>query len=119
MSCISSCSKEPETDTVARVGDTDIYVEEFELTYQFNPYLSRIQDTRQAKIIHLQTLIAEKLIAQEGYSDGYGDKPQIKALSEQFKREAMIENLWQVEIKNNITVSEQEVYEAYLWLACG
>ncbi len=114
LSCISSCSKELETDIVAHVGDIAINVEEFNLTYQYNPYLSRIQNTEEAKLIHLQTLIAVKMIAQEGYNKNYDDKSQIRALSKQFKREAMIENLWQVEIKNNITVSEQEVYEAYL-----
>jgi len=112
--CTHSCSKKPDPNIVARVGDINITLEEFELTYQFNPYLSRIPESRQAKTIHLQTLIAEKLIAQEGYRDGYGDRPQIKALSEQYTREALIENLWQDEIRSKITISESEIYDAYL-----
>ena len=99
---------------MARIGDSFISLEEFELTYQFNPYLSQIQDIQQAKRIHLQTLIAEKMIALEGYRQSYENKPQIKALREQLKREALIEKLWQDEIQKNITVSEREVYDAYL-----
>ena len=109
-----SCSSDPDTVRIAQVGDLYVGQEEFELTYQFNPYFISYTDPGQAKDLLLKTLIAEKMLVQEGYVQGLAELPAITQLTEQYKREALIEKFWQEEIKEQIVISEQEVYDAYL-----
>jgi hypothetical protein len=109
-----ACSVEPEIEKVATVGDLYISKEEFELTYQFNPHLSQIKNPTTAKYLLLRTLIAQKIIVQENYDKNQHENPQIKELIDQFEREALIEKLWQAEISDQINISEEEIYNAYI-----
>jgi hypothetical protein len=111
---IVGCSAEKKDDIIAAVGDLSISREEFKLTYQFNPYLAQITNPQTAKYYHLNTLIASKMFAQEGYSKKVQEAPSVKQIIEQFEREALIEKLWQDKIVDQVLISEDEVYQAYV-----
>lgn len=111
---LNQCSSEQKYESVATVGDHFISTEEFQLTYQFNPYLIQIKDPIVAKRILLRTLIAQKMIAAEGYEKHIENNPQISRLIEQYQREALIESFWEEKISAQVHVSEKEVYDAYL-----
>ena len=101
-------------DVIARVGDLYIGQEEFELSYQFNPYFTNISAPNRAKNLLLLTLIAEKMLVQESFLQKLPELPLINQLSAQYRREALIEELWQKKIRGQIEVSEEEIFEAYL-----
>ncbi len=107
------CEKESKMPVVARVGDLQISQEEFELAYRFNPALGIIKSDTVARRIVLNSLIAKKLWALEGYARQLDKKPVIREMTEQYRREALIERFWEKKIFSNIKIGEQEIRNAY------
>ncbi|WP_457566692.1 peptidyl-prolyl cis-trans isomerase, partial [Caldithrix abyssi] len=103
------CQKKEELPVVARVDGKEITLQEFELSYQFNPFLSRIKQPDSAKKALLKSLIAEKLIALKGQTE----QKQIADLLEAYKREAIIEAFWKEVIEPRVKIDEKELREAY------
>ena len=107
---IISCGKESRrSDIIAEVGNLKISVSEFEQHYQYNPNLTKIKSNILAKREILAALIAQKLLAQENQSS----EPLVSEYTKQFKREAIIENLWQEMIISDISITEADVFELY------
>ena len=102
-----------DPDTVAVVGDLTISRHEFLLSYQFNPYLSGIKQPAIAKQLILQTLIAEKILVQEGFSRGIQNDSDYTAYCNQFRREALIEELWDKKIFPESDITEKMLRKAY------
>ncbi len=103
------CQKKEELPVVARVDGKEITLQEFKLSYQFNPFLSRIKQPDSAKKALLKSLIAEKLIALKGQSE----QEQIADFLEAYKREATIEAFWKEVIEPRIKIDDNELREAY------
>lgn len=110
---IPNCTKNETDNIIAKVGTLSVSVEEFKDAYQFNPHLSSVKNPQTAKQIVLNSLIAEKLIARQGYEKNSQNQSRIKLQSDQYEREAIIEKFWQDKIFNEITISENELLEAY------
>jgi parvulin-like peptidyl-prolyl isomerase len=110
---IPNCTKNETDNIIAKVGTLSISVEEFKDAYQFNPHLSSVKNPQIAKQIVLRSLIAEKIIARQGYEKNIQNQSRIKLQSDQYEREAIIEKFWQEKIFNEITVPENELLEAY------
>jgi len=108
-----NCSQKNQSSVVASVGDKKITLSEFRDMYQFNPSLAGIKSDVAAKRLLLQSLIAEKLLATAAVTHGLADQPKTKAWFEEFKREALIEKLWQDSIFSKIQISQNELLEAY------
>ncbi len=110
----SSCQKKPSVPIVAKVGKGQITVREFKQTFAFNPYLSRIRDADSAKKVLLRTMIAEKMLAQEARAARTDhQQKKLKALLEQYKREALIEAFWKSVIAPQVKITEAELKKAY------
>jgi hypothetical protein len=107
---IISCeTKTNRNNILAEVGDLSISVSELEQHYQYNPYLTKIKSNILAKREILAALIAQKLLAQDNQSLSPLDSEYIK----QFRREAIIENLWDEKIASHILITESDVFELY------
>ena len=110
---IWGCTKEKPPVYVAKVGHSYISLTEFKLRYEFNPYLERINPPDSAKHLLLNTLIAEKMLAQEEEQDPGKSKERLENLVEEYNREAMIEAFWKQVIIPKVNVNEQELRQAY------
>jgi hypothetical protein len=98
---------------VAVVGDLTVSRNEFILSYQFNPFLSNIKQPAMAKQTVLQTLIAEKILVLEGLSRGYQNDSEYTEYCNQFRREALIEELWDKKIFPESDIPEEMLREVY------
>ena len=107
---ITGCGQpDPPQNIIARVGDREISTEEFQLSYQFNPFLKAYKNSAQARRVILNTLIAEKLLAQHATQES----DHLSQYYDQFKREAVIEQFWQNLIAQNSSVDEAELHALY------
>jgi len=105
-----SCQKKEKPPVLAKVDGKEISLEEFKLAYQFNPFLTRVQNPDSAKWFLLKSLIAEKLIALNGPTNDQ----QIQDLLEAYRHEATIEVFWKKVIEPKVTITDSELQQAYL-----
>ncbi len=98
---------------MAKVGERYITLAEFKLSYEFNPYLDRVNPPDSAKHLLLNNLIAEKMLAQEAAASIGKEKQRLDDLVEEYNREAMIEAFWKQIIIPKVKVSETELRQAY------
>jgi hypothetical protein len=108
-----SCSKKDQPEIIARVGGIDITAEEFRKRFELNPRLLQFKDVEQAKIRFLGSLVAEKLLALEGYNQGLAESNKAKAFLDQINREAVIEEFYNAKIASKIQIEEDELRQAY------
>ena len=109
----ASCKKKDTQNIIAEVGDLSIKKDEFALIYEFNPHLAMVKNDSLAKQLVLQTLIAEKIFAQQEIEISLNKQEFDRRLSERYEQEAMIEKLWQDKILKEITIGEDELKKAY------
>ena len=110
---ILGCSTKKPPVYVAKVGKSMITLSEFKQSYEFNPYLDRINDPDSAKKLLLYSMIAEKMLAQEEAQHLGKDKARLDDLVEEYKREAMIEAFWKQIIIPKVKIDERELRKAY------
>jgi len=110
---ILACSSPKQPQTVAVIGTKNITLAEFRDMYQFNPSLAVITNDAAAKKLLLQSLIAEKILAEAATKKGLDESPKVQTYLLQFKREALIEKLWQDSIFNKIHIGQDELVQAY------
>ncbi len=110
---ILGCSTKKPPVYVAKVGKSAITLSEFKQSYEFNPYLDRINDPDSAKKLLLYSMIAEKMLAQEEAQHLGKDKARLDDLVEEYKREAMIEAFWKQIIIPKVKIDERELRKAY------
>jgi hypothetical protein len=110
--CFLSCSIELENDIIAKIDDVAISESEFQLRYNFNPYLKDIVSQKKAKKIVLSSLIAEKILFLESNNHN-SPSEQLLELRDQYLVEAMIEQLRQDSIESQIKISDEELKQEY------
>lgn len=106
----SFCTKEKQgasDNILAKVGDTEITVREFELNYEFGFADQKMGENPQKE--YLDRMIAELLLAQEGYSLKLDTALSIQHGVNTIRSERMIEEVFNVKVLENIEVSEEEI----------
>ncbi|MCG3118633.1 MAG: hypothetical protein ALAOOOJD_00873 [bacterium] len=91
---IAACAKKEAPPVVARAGSLTITAEEFRRRFEMAPRLQQFKDIEQAKTLFLNSLIAEKLLAQEAVKQRLPESPRLHTFLEQIHREATIEALF-------------------------
>lgn len=103
--------KQQET-VVAQIGDRIITVAEFRSNYEFGmPFLKKGQDP---KATYLDYMIREKLLALEGYRLGFDRNPQVQKNEKALLPELLIEELFDHEIRQKITINPEEIREGII-----
>ena len=110
---IIGCHKEKPPVYVAKVGNSYITLSEFKQSYEFNPYLDRVNPPDSAKKLLLYSMIAEKMLAQEEAQHLGKARERLNDLVDEYRREAMIEAFWKQIIIPKVKVSEEELRQAY------
>lgn len=110
---INSCSSKNESDMfseediLARVGDEVITARDFQLNYEFGfPHLMR-SDERKAE--YLEKMVAELVLAKEGYNRGFQDNESIQRAVQTITEERLIEEVFQRHVLSKIEVDENEI----------
>lgn len=107
---ITNCTKpelEADENVIAKVGDAHITVQEFELNYEFGFANQKLaEDSRRA---YLDKMIAELLLAQEGYHQKMDTSSSIRFSVETVRAERIIEEVFNTKVLANISVSEKEI----------
>ncbi len=106
--CFLSCKAgETEEPWVARVGDEAITAEEFRLNYEFG--FPQYKKGEQPKRNYLDKMIAEKLLAAEARNLSLDTLSSIRNAVATLKRERLIEEVFNVKVMDEITISEEEI----------
>jgi parvulin-like peptidyl-prolyl isomerase len=101
---------------VAKAGNVEISTDEYMERYEFTPFVSKgvKKSAEKNKEDFLYTLIAEKLWAQEAVKLGLDSSEAIKFASDQFEKMFVRDALFRKEIKDKVTVSEEELIAGFL-----
>jgi hypothetical protein len=97
-----ACAKKDEPKILAHTGGLKITVDEFRRRFEFTPRLRQYKDLNEAKANFLGSLMAEKLLAQEAFQADLIESARTRAFLEQIRREAAIEELYNVKIASKI-----------------
>jgi len=110
---VISCSSKNESNTnsdvdvLARIGDEVITARDFRLDYEFGfPHLMRSEDR---KAEYLEKMVAELVLAKEGYNRGIQDKESIQRALQTITEERLIEEVFQRHVLSKIEVDENEI----------
>ncbi len=117
-----ACSKKEKTSqseisdntVVAKVGNRNVTVHDFKISYELFPYMLRPRGGAKAKIGQLNHMIQRILFAKEAEKEGYGHDPQVEKYIDFYRKQVAIKQLYNQVVKKKITVSEAEVRDAYL-----
>ena len=112
---ISACSSNKESEMyskeeiLARVGDEVITARDFQLNYEFGfPHLMR-SDDRKAE--YLEKMVAELVLAKEGYKNGFHERKNIQRAIQTITEERLIEEVFQRHVLSKIEVDDNEIRE--------
>lgn len=114
LSCKSTLKENPE-ETIVRVGDRTISVNEFieRAEYTIRPVYCRLNFPLQKKIV-LNSLIAEKLFALEaGENNALTEDKNFNAMMQGIREQAMRQFLFYQEAYNKVSVDSSETYKTY------
>ena len=110
---INACSSNKESEMfseeeiLARVGDEVITARDFRLNYEFGfPHLMRTNDRKSE---YLDKMVAELILANEGYNRGLQDTESIQRAVETITEERLIEEVFQRHVLSKIEVDENEI----------
>ena len=99
-----------ENAVVAKVGASEITVEEFRDRYEFMPHLNYSNDDEDTvKKEFLYSLIAEKLWALEGAQKRFDTLESVKYSLESLKRLLIKDELYKTEVEPKIKISSEEM----------
>lgn len=112
---INACSSENESemfseeDILARVGDEVIIARDFQLNYEFGfPHLMRSDDRKSE---YLEKMVAELVLAKEGYNRGLQKSESIQRAVQTITEERLIEEVFNRRVLSKIVISDAEVNE--------
>lgn len=113
---LSSCSHnknnyEKDEVIVAKIGNSVITVDEFRKNYELG--FSNLKTGDNPKRSYLEYMINEKLFMLEGYNYRLDETERVEKSIEVLERELLIEYLIEKEVKNKITVTNQEIRESF------
>lgn len=106
-------SREKQQNVLAHSHDVTITSEEFIKRFELTPRTRQFASSDEAKRSALMSLVAEKVLAREGYKRGFDSELEIQRCLQEIKREAVIEEVYREKVLNQVEVSEAEIREAY------
>ena len=99
-----------ETDPVAKVGASEITLEEFRDRYEFMPHLNYSTDNQDTiKKEFLYSLIAEKLWSLEGNQKRFDTLESVKYSLQSLRRLLIRDELYKTEVEPKIKISNEEM----------
>jgi len=109
------CCTRPKLDetTVAIVNGERISKQDLEFSAAFFSQYAPSKRGEQALRAHLDLLIEKKLFAQQGRRLGFDKSPHVQQVTEWVKRDEMIRALYQKEIRDKVSISEEEIKAAF------
>ncbi len=96
-----------EDSVIAKVGSIKITVNEFVYGYEYGPAFYK--RSKNSKVIFLDNLIREKLIALDGYSRGLDTTNNVKEYFNAFRDDLATEELFKDKIQSKITFTQEEI----------
>jgi hypothetical protein len=112
---LASCQSEkesgvfPEEEILARVGDEVITIRDFQLNYEFGfPHLMRSDRKKEE---YLEKMVAELVLATEGYRRGLHQSESIQNALQTLTEERLIEEVFHQHVLSEIQIEEEEVQE--------
>ena len=109
------CSQTHLDDNTVAIANKEI-ISKDDLVYniEFFPQYAPNKHGEDKLRAHLDLLIEKKLFAQQGHRLGFDRTDHVRKVTEWIKRDAMVKELYHREVKGKVTVTEQEIKEAYL-----
>jgi hypothetical protein len=95
---------------LAKVGNKKITVREFLAGYEFGP--SFVKRGKNSKKNYLKYMIDEKLLALDGYSQGYQDSAEVKKLLEAIEGDLATNRMFYKDIFNKIKIPDSAINKA-------
>ena len=110
----AACSnRDPSGLVMAKVGEREIYAEEFVLTYELAPRSLISQEPEQARQAVLQRMADVILLAEEAERLGLADDPQLDHILDFRLRQAANRELYLRHVRQAVSIGEAEEREAY------
>ncbi len=111
---VIGCSRKAPEPVVAQVGKLMIPLSEFRMRYEFTPHLQMTKDSKRNREQVLVALLGEKALAAEAYRRKLSNSEKFKTYAQQMEKEAIIEALFEKEVATKITLTKEEVKQAFL-----
>ena len=96
-----------KNEIVAQVGTLNITSEEFIYSYEFGPAFPKRKEN--SKLIHLNYMINEKLLALDGYEKGIMEKESAEEIYKDIESDLAAEEMFQKEIVPGINITDAEI----------
>lgn len=96
-----------KNEIVAKVGPINITSEEFIYSYEFGPAFPKRK--KNSKLIHLNYMINEKLLALDGYENGLMEKESAEDFYKDIESDLAAEEMFRKEIVPGITITDAEI----------
>ncbi len=117
LCCIASGCEEKQSEDqqniLVHANNVTITPDEFIKRFELTPRPRQFASSDEVKGAALLSLVAEKLLAHEGYKRGFDSEPLIQRLLREIEREAVVEEVYRQEVRHQVEVSEAEMREAY------
>lgn len=108
--CGPSDPAAPPVPVVATVGDAEIRADDFARSFELGfPHLKQGGDPRRAYLDHM---IAEAVLAQEGYRLGLDTAAAVRDQLADLEAELLVEQVFEREVNRRVSVSDAEVQRA-------
>lgn len=105
--------KKTQPEILAQVENKIITKRDFILNYEFGlPHLKFGQTSLERKKNYLQFMINEYLLALDAEAKGMHEIPRVKYQAEKIKRELLLENIIENDVKPKVFVNMKEIKEA-------
>ena len=107
-----------EQTTVATIGDHKISVHDFRISYELSPATPMTLKNKSSnkRKAHLNSLIENQLLSIEGYQKGLENSESVKSVLKWYEKQAVIRELYRKEIHDKVTISEDEIKDAFVLL---
>lgn len=117
---LAGCSKKENTSqkitdktVLATVDNKDITVHDFKISYELFPYMLRPKGGFASKKGQLDHIIQRILFAREAEKEGLASDPKVQKYIEYYRKQAAVKELYRKEIYDKVSVSKEEVRQAY------
>jgi peptidyl-prolyl cis-trans isomerase C len=109
---LGGCGAKGSGDSLARVGETEITVADFELAALDHPLITGDRSPEARRVL-LEDLIDRELIIQEARNLGYTESQEFADASKRIRETTLNEQLYRILVSDLVQVSEFEVQAAY------
>ncbi len=110
FSCSDHKTVSPGQRVLARVGDREITVDEFKYSYEFS--FAPLRFGEDSKLLYLDRMIDELLLANEGYYNGLHHSRYVIRRVRRRKSNDLLQAFYQKYVYSRVKIPEQELQEA-------